>query len=288
MLFSMTGYGKSSATVSNKIIRVEVKSLNSKSFDLYSKIPNQYKSLESDFRTIISEHLKRGKIDFSLSVEAIQGAALMSKINQNLALGYFEELKGLNTSIQQENVDFLSIIMRIPGVLTTNEDEIGEEEQNFIKKLIVESCETVNQFRQQEGSALEKDFTTYIEHIRSLLKKVEPFEKERIETIKSRLTTSLSEIGNYDENRYHQELIYYMEKLDISEEKMRLANHLSYFLKTMKEVNECGKKLGFIAQEIGREINTLGSKSNHVEIQKIVVNMKDTLEKIKEQVLNTL
>lgn len=288
MLFSMTGYGKISKEIAGKSIQVEIKTLNSKNFDLYSKLPNSYKSIENDARKMISDSLVRGKMDFILTVTHL-GNSNDLQMNQSLALAYYEELKKLNQSVGQENADYLSLIMRMPDVFKTAEEELSEEETAAILQSVQEACQLVNDFRRQEGIALEKEFTTQIEEIRSLLAQVEPYESTRIDSIKERLLSSLKEIGEYDVNRFQQELIYYLEKLDISEEKMRLGNHLDYFLKTMNGQEEnVGKKLGFIAQEIGREINTLGSKCNHSDIQKIVVNMKDALEKIKEQVLNTL
>lgn len=283
----MTGYGKVSAEISGKNIQVEIRTLNSKSFDIYTKIPSQYKALENEMRKIISDTLSRGKIDFYVTVTHL-GKSSDIHINQELAKTYYEELKSLNQAIGQENVDYLSILMRMPDVMTSDDAELEDDEKQKILALVTSSCTAVNTFRRQEGVALEKEFTKQIETIGLLLNQVEPYEEERVASIRQRLLNSLNEIGEYDENRFQQELIYYLEKLDVSEEKMRLNNHLNYFIKTMEEADISGKKLGFIAQEIGREINTLGSKCNHVEIQKIVVNMKDTLEKIKEQVLNTL
>lgn len=288
MLFSMTGYGKVSEEISGKNIQLEIRTLNSKNFDFYSKVPNQYKALENEIRKIISDTLTRGKIDFFLSVNHLEGSSSV-KINHQLAKAYYEELKTLNETIGQKEVDYLSMLLRMPEIFITSSDELGEEEKETVLEFVKNACQAVNEFRRQEGIALEKEFTKQIEEIRTLLGQIEPYEEERISTIRERLLSSLSEIGEYDENRFQQELIYYLEKLDVSEEKMRLTNHLDYFLKTMNDTNEnVGKKLGFISQEIGREINTLGSKCSHAAIQKIVVNMKDALEKIKEQVLNTL
>lgn len=288
MLFSMTGYGKVTEEIYSKSIQVEIKTLNSKSLDLYTRIPNQYKSMESEMRKIISDALFRGKIDFTINITS-HGNTNDSHINQELAASYFQEFKKLNETIGQENVDYLSLIMRMPDVLMTSNDELQEDEKQKILELVRRACESVNAFRRQEGIALEKEFSKQIGEIDTLLSQVERYESERITSIRERLLSSLKEIGEYDVNRFQQELIYYLEKLDVSEEKMRLGNHLDYFLKTMLNEHEStGKKLGFIAQEMGREINTLGSKSNHAELQKLVVNMKDALEKIKEQVLNTL
>lgn len=286
MLYSMTGYGKASAPVSNKKISIEIKTLNSKSQDIYTKIPNQYKEIELPIRQIIAEQLTRGKIDVLFTVESLDNST-PTQINKELAKAYFEDIQLTNEVIQQENIDYLSLILRMPDIFITSDVGLTDEEKDQIYSLVKTTCEEVNLFRRQEGEALEKDFTNYIETIRSLAEEVTKYEEERIDGVKQRLLKGLEEIGTYDEARYHQELVYYIEKLDISEEKMRLANHLDYFLTTMKEESS-GKKLGFIAQEIGREINTMGSKCSHSEIQRLVVNMKDALEKIKEQVLNTL
>lgn len=282
----MTGYGKATGSVADKTISIEIKTLNSKSVDLYTKIPNQYRELDPVMRQVISEELKRGKIDFLLTIEST-GTSAAVQINKELAKAYFEDLKAANEAIGQKDVDYLSLILKMPEIFVTAKDELTDEIKSELISLVKKACGSVNDFRRQEGLALEKDFNANIEGIRLLLNDVEQYETERVEGIRQKMTKALEEIGSYDEARFQQEMIYYMEKLDVSEEKMRLSNHLDYFLSTMKE-KEPGKKLGFIAQEIGREINTLGSKCNHAEIQKLVVNMKDALEKIKEQVLNTL
>jgi len=282
----MTGYGKATGSVADKTISIEIKTLNSKSVDLYTKIPNQYRELDPVIRQVISEELKRGKIDFLLTIENT-GTSAAVQINKELAKAYFEDLKAANEAIGQKEVDYLSLILKMPEIFVTAKDELTDEIKNELISLVKKACGSVNDFRRQEGIALERDFIANIEGIRLLLNDVDQYEAERVEGVRQKMTKALEEIGSYDEARFQQEMIYYMEKLDVSEEKMRLSNHLDYFLSTMKE-NEPGKKLGFIAQEIGREINTLGSKCNHAEIQKLVVNMKDALEKIKEQVLNTL
>ncbi len=282
----MTGYGKATGSVADKTISIEIKTLNSKSVDLYTKIPNQYRELDPVMRQVISEELKRGKIDFLLTIEST-GTSAAVQINKELAKAYFEDLKAANEAIGQKDVDYLSLILKMPEIFVTAKDELTDEIKSELISLVKKACGSVNDFRRQEGLALEKDFNANIEGIRLLLNDVEQYETERVEGIRQKMTKALEEIGSYDEARFQQEMIYYMEKLDVSEEKMRLSNHLDYFLSTIKE-KEPGKKLGFIAQEIGREINTLGSKCNHAEIQKLVVNMKDALEKIKEQVLNTL
>jgi uncharacterized protein (TIGR00255 family) len=284
----MTGYGKSSGVFNGKTVSVELKSLNSKSLDLYVKTPNAYRDKELVIRKLIGEQLERGKIDVSVSIENSVNSKNV-EINKELAQIYYTDLKKLNELTENSAVDYISLILKMPDIFSQTTEEITEEEISFLMNLIQLACENLNEFRKQEGQALEKEYSEKIEEIRYLLQAVEPFEALRIETVKEKIRKGLEEIENtiIDESRLQQELIYYLEKLDVSEEKMRLTNHLDYFLETMK-INASGRKLGFITQEIGREINTLGSKSNHAEMQKIVVNMKDNLEKIKEQILNTL
>ncbi|HNS42551.1 MAG TPA: YicC family protein [Taishania sp.] len=288
MLMSMTGFGRSTNTFESKKISVEVRSLNSKGLDLNVRIHNYYKELEPEVRKKVTELLERGKIDLYINLDST-GDSKNFSINTELAAAYFKDLQAINAAIGQKTDDYLSVLMRMPDIYINEQKEMTDDEKQFIIKLVEDACQKLNEFRRQEGIALENEFTQRIENIRRLLNEVPKFEKERIETVKERIRKGLEEISgaNYDQNRLEQELIFYIEKLDVSEEKMRLANHLDYFLETMKVVN-AGKKLGFIAQEIGREINTLGSKSNHAEMQKLVVDMKDDLEKIKEQVLNTL
>ena len=287
MLHSMTGYGKAVGLVANKSVSVEIKTLNSKTNDLYAKIPNQYKEMEIAIRQVVTDELIRGKMDLVVAIDTSANGA-SAKINQTLAKAYYEDLKATAELIGQTNVDYLSQIMRMPEIFTLSSEELSDENKAEILAITKQACNLVKTFRRQEGLALENEFTTQINEIKKLLANVDQYEEERIQFVRQRLLKALEEIGTYDESRYHQELIYYVEKLDISEEKMRLGNHLDYFLKTMNEETESGKKLGFITQEIGREINTLGSKCTHTEIQKLVVGMKDALEKIKEQVLNTL
>jgi len=285
---SMTGFGRSTNTFESKKISVEVRSLNSKGLDLNVRIHNYYKELEPEVRKKVTELLERGKIDLYINLDST-GDSKNFSINTELAAAYFKDLQAINAAIGQKTDDYLSVLMRMPDIYINEQKEMTDDEKQFIIKLVEDACQKLNEFRRQEGIALENEFTQRIENIRRLLNEVPKFEKERIETVKERIRKGLEEISgaNYDQNRLEQELIFYIEKLDVSEEKMRLANHLDYFVETMKVVN-AGKKLGFIAQEIGREINTLGSKSNHAEMQKLVVDMKDDLEKIKEQVLNTL
>ena len=290
MLHSMTGYGKATGSFEDKKISVEIKSLNSKSMDLYTRIASPYREKELEIRQFITNALDRGKVELNIQVESI-GASKSVEINKELAQAYYQDLKDTNTLIGESSSDYLAMLLRMPDIYTQTKDTtISEEEFSFLHTLVAEACVNFNTFRRQEGQALEKEFTDRIEDIRSLLKQVDTYESVRIDIIKERMRKGLEEAGTvagYDENRFQQELIFYIEKLDVSEEKMRLANHLDYFLETMV-LPAAGKKLGFITQELGREINTLGSKSYHVELQKIVVAMKDALEKIKEQVLNTL
>lgn len=284
----MTGYGKASGTYQTKKIAIEVRSLNSKSLDLNVRIAPLYKELEPEFRKVIADELDRGKIDFNVVLES-SGESKSYTINQDLAKAYYKDLKAVNDAIGETTQDYLSLILRMPDIFINEKEELSEDEKNWLIALLKEATSQLNQFRRQEGLALEKEFTDRIEDIRSLLIQVPNFESERTVVIRERMKKSLEEItsGSYDDNRLEQEMIFYIEKLDISEEKMRLMNHLDYFLETM-QMPSAGKKLGFISQEIGREINTLGSKSNHGEMQKLVVEMKDNLEKIKEQILNTL
>lgn len=288
MLKSMTGFGKATGMFQTKKVSVEVRSLNSKSLDLNARIANSYKVTEPKVRKLIAENLSRGKVDVQIAIESM-GENSTTSINQALAKVYYEELKSLNESLGEQNEEYLSLILRMPDVLNNEKEEISEEEQKWVLDLVNEATKQLNTFRRKEGEELEVEFTQQIEGIRTLLKQIPAFEQERITTIRERMEKGLKEIqnGDYDENRLEQEMIFYIEKLDVSEEKMRLENHLDYFLETMKKPNS-GKKLGFIGQEIGREINTLGSKSNHAKMQVLVINMKDHLEKIKEQILNTL
>ena len=290
MLHSMTGYGKASASFEDKKISVEIRSLNSKSMDLYTRIASPYREKELEIRQYVTNALDRGKVELNIQIESI-GVSKTVEINKVLAQEYYKDLKETNALIGESSSDYLSMVLRMPEIYTQTKDTtVSEEEFTFVHTIVADACMNLNTFRRQEGQALEKEFTERIEEIRSLLKQVDSYESVRIDIIKERMRKGLEEAGSvvgFDENRFQQELIFYIEKLDVSEEKMRLANHLDYFLETMV-LPAAGKKLGFITQELGREINTLGSKSYHVELQKIVVDMKDALEKIKEQVLNTL
>lgn len=288
MLQSMTGFGKTNGVFNSKKISVEIRSLNSKGLDLSTKIPSCYRELDSEIRKIVAAHLDRGKIELGLFLES-SGDASNGLINKELANHYYQELKSLNETWNEKPVDYLSLVVRMPEVLNQQSFELSDDERAFILQLIEATCDKLNEFRTQEGLALLNEFTLRINDIRRLLGEIALFEPERLLTVRDRISRGLAEIEglNVDANRLEQEMIYYIEKFDISEEKMRLSNHLDYFIETLS-IARSGKKLGFIAQEIGREINTLGSKSNHVEMQKRVVEMKDALEKMKEQILNTL
>ena len=286
MIQSMTGYGKAVAECSDKKLTVEIRSLNSKSLDLNTRLPFLYKEKELEIRKILSEKLQRGKVDFSIQTE-ITADNKTQQINPDIIKSYIQEFKEI--APESTDAELLSIVMRLPDVMTFTCNSLDEEEWNFCQKIILEAIENLQFFRTDEGKVLEQEFVQRIQIILSLLIDIEPFEKERIGILKERFVKNLEELSvEYDENRFEQELVYYLEKLDVTEEKVRLKNHCEYFLKTLESPDSNGKKLGFITQEIGREINTLGSKSNHSEMQKIVVQMKDELEKIKEQALNIL
>ena len=288
----MTGYGKAVAKYQDKTIHVEVKALNSKALDCSTRIAPIYREKEMDMRKAIQESVVRGKVDFSIWVERETGSDSQS-INMPLVRSYFEQLKGLQSELGISTEDLLPVLMRMPDVVSRQEvKELSDEEWAVASKAIDEALQNLYEFRKQEGAALKKKFEEKIANIARLMGEIEPYEQSRVEKIRQRLMDNLRMIPDveYDENRLEQEMIYYIEKLDISEEKQRLTNHLKYFLDTMNEdiAQGQGKKLGFIAQEMGREINTTGSKSNNAEMQNIVVQMKDELEQIKEQVLNAL
>jgi len=288
MLLSMTGFGKSNGVFESKKVSVEIRSLNSKGLDLSLKIASPYRDLETAIRKMLSENLDRGKVDIGIFIESTN-ESLNNIINNEVATKYYSAIKKLNESWGEAPQDYLSIVLRMPEVLNTQTAELTEEEKKWILNLVEETCGKLNDFRAQEGAALKKEFELRIGEIRLLLSQIEAFEDIRILQIKERILKGLKELEHpgLDQNRLEQEMIFYLEKLDVSEEKMRLTNHLNYFIETMSSPLS-GKKLGFIAQELGREINTLGSKSNHGDMQRLVVEMKDNLEKIKEQVLNTL
>ena len=292
MIQSMTGYGKATAELSDKKINVEIKSLNSKAMDLSTRIAPLYREKEIEIRNEIAKALERGKVDFSLWIDKKDACELVTPINQDVVVAYYERIRTISetTGIPAPE-DWFSTLLRMPDVMTKNDiQELSEEEWKAVHATVLQAIQSLVDFRIQEGAALEKKFREKISNIDKLLTSVDPYEKERVEKIKERITDALEKTisVDYDKNRLEQELIYYIEKLDINEEKQRLSNHLKYFINTMEDGSGQGKKLGFIAQEMGREINTLGSKSNHAEMQKIVVQMKDELEQIKEQVLNVM
>ena len=287
----MTGYGRATATCKGKKIHVEIKSLNSKTLDLSTRIAPLYREKEMEIRQTITARLIRGKVDFSIWIEK-DAATDATPINTALVENYYRQIKDIAAATGiPEPEDWFLTLLRMPDVTAKSDvEELDDEEWDVAGKAIDEAIDALIGFRNQEGAALERKFTEKIDNIAALLKSIEPYEKARVEKIKARIVEGLKTIPDveYDKNRLDQELIYYIEKLDISEEKQRLANHLAYFRETMKENGGQGKKLGFIAQEMGREINTTGSKSNNAEMQNIVVKMKDELEQIKEQVLNAL
>jgi len=287
----MTGYGKASIAHQDKKITVEVKSLNSKAFDLSARIAPLYREREMEIRNILSKSIERGKVDFSIWIEKENGNDA-TPINAALVNNYYQQIKAISSQTGiEEPKDWFSLLLRMPEVMTRTEvEELTEEEWKAVQNAIDLALEQFTNFRKQEGLALYNKFTEKINNIAQLLKDIEPYEQMRVEKIKQRILDGLKTLPevDYDKNRLEQELIYYIEKLDINEEKQRLTNHLKYFMDTMNEGHGQGKKLGFIAQEMGREINTTGSKSNQAEMQNIVVRMKDELEQIKEQVLNIL
>ena len=287
----MTGYGKSVVTYKGKKINVEIKSLNSKTLDLSTRIAPLYREKEMEIRQAITAQVVRGKVDFAIWIEK-DAAADAAPINAALTENYYNQIKAIarNSGIPEPQ-DWFATLLRMPDVLTRTETEVlDEEEWHAVRQAVDDAIGSLVSFRTQEGAALERKFREKVDNIEALLAKIEPYEKSRVEKIRVRIVEGLKAIPDveYDKNRLEQELIYYIEKLDISEEKQRLANHLKYFRETMDEAAGQGKKLGFIAQEMGREINTTGSKSNNAEMQNIVVKMKDELEQIKEQVLNAL
>jgi len=286
MIQSMTGFGKSSLQLPTKKITVEIKSLNSKGLDLNVRMPSVYREMELSLRNQISQQLERGKIDFSLYIE-VTGEETSTKVNAPIVRAYIAQMRDILP--EADTTELMKMAVRMPDALKTERDEIDENEWAEIQKVITEALVNINQFRKDEGESLENEFQSRIANIRQLMNDAVSYDAERVETVKGRLRTALEELqANVDENRFEQELIFYLEKYDITEEKVRLGNHLDYFIETLNGKEANGRKLGFITQEMGREINTMGSKSNHSEMQKLVVMMKDELEKIKEQVLNVL
>lgn len=287
----MTGFGKAECILQNQKLIIEIKSLNSKFFDVNARIPNGYRDKELEIRNLLSARLLRGKVDFTLTIEE-SGETGNYAINKDLAKKYYSELKELSKGIENNNfTDYLPVIMRLPDVLVPQRTEISEEDWQKLKVTIDTALDKIDEFRDAEGSSLKKDMIYRTNKIHDLLQEVIPFEKQRIDILREKIKKDIHEIANKEEmdrNRLEQELVYYQDKLDITEEKVRLSKHCKYFLETLDEHESQGKKLGFISQEMGREINTLGAKANDASIQKIVVQMKDELEKIKEQLFNIL
>jgi uncharacterized protein (TIGR00255 family) len=291
MIKSMTGYGKSIADTALKKISIEIRSLNSRSLDLNTRLPWVYKEKETEIRNLVSQKLDRGKIDLSINFDNLD-SEVIPVINKNIISNYYRQIKEIATDLGTDiDNQILTTIMRLPDALKTEKPELQEEEWIIVRDKIIESIAQLNNYRTEEGKSIEEDMKRCIDKILSMLEEIEPFEEDRIKKIREKLNSSLTEnfgSENIDKNRYEQELIFYLEKLDINEEKVRLKKHCEYFLEKLASPPPNGKVLGFISQEIGREINTIGSKANDASIQKIVVMMKDELEKIKEQSLNVL
>ncbi|MFO8148216.1 MAG: YicC/YloC family endoribonuclease [Bacteroidota bacterium] len=285
MIQSMTGFGKSLLQLPSKKITVEIKSLNSKSLDLNARIPGQYREKELQLRTLIANSLTRGKVDFSLHVE-VTGEETTAAINPAVVKNYIRQLKEI---VDGDETELLKMAVRMPDALKTERDEIDETEFEGIEEAVAEALIEINKFRTDEGLALEKDLQFRVTSIEKILEAIIAMDPDRIEGVRERLKKGVADLKeNVDENRFEQELVFYIEKFDITEEKVRLDNHLSYFKDTLNSKDSNGKKLAFISQEMGREINTIGSKSNYAPMQQLVVQMKDELEKIKEQLLNVL
>ncbi len=290
MIQSMTGFGKVTAEFTTKKVTVEIKALNSKQLDLQMRVPSPYRDKEMQMRALLLQTLERGKVDLTIQVEYL-GGDTPSQINPAVFESYYRQVKSIAEKLDIAlPADWFQTLLRMPDVIKSDTSDVDESEWTVVLDTINEAIKQLCDFRTQEGTMLERLFREKIQNIAKLLKEVEKYEGERIEKIKARIMDNLEKVANkdYDKNRFEQEMIFYIEKLDVNEEKNRLDNHLKYFIATMEEGRGQGKKLGFIAQEMGREINTLGSKSNHAEMQKIVVKMKDELEQIKEQVLNVL
>ncbi|KOS06889.1 hypothetical protein AM493_13250 [Flavobacterium akiainvivens] len=286
MIQSMTGFGKASLQMPTKKITVEIKSLNSKGLDLNVRMPSTFREMELGLRNKIAQKLERGKVDFSLFVE-VTGEETSSKINVPIVKAYIAQMKAVIP--HGDDTELMKMAVRMPDALKTEREEIDENDWAQIDGVIDEALNNIYNFRVAEGIALEKEFLVRIGNILSLMNETVAYDEERIQNVKDRLRATIAELEvEVDENRFEQELIFYLEKMDITEEKVRLENHLNYFMETLAGTEANGRKLGFIGQEMGREINTMGSKSNHAKMQKLVVQMKDELEKIKEQVLNVL
>ena len=290
MIRSMTGFGKATTEIPGKKISVEIRALNSKQLDINTRMPWIYKEKEIEIRELLNRVLERGKIDFSVYVD-VQDDQNAPRVNKEVVKNYYRQLKEVAGDLYIDADDqLLSIIMRMPETMRAEKESLSDEEWKILSDLIAEAAQLVDEYRIEEGRAIEKDLKDKIASISALMKEIEPFEKRRVDNIRERIHASLESLGtqNMDLNRFEQELLFYIEKLDINEEKVRLTKHCEYFLETIDLKESSGKKLGFISQEIGREINTIGSKANDATIQGIVVRMKDELEKIKEQVLNAL
>jgi len=291
MIRSMTGYGKAECLLPDKKLTIEIKSLNSKQMDTNTRLPSLYKEKELEIRQLISSELERGKVECSFYYELSEDAG-SGTINEAVVKSYYNQLYKISGELGlSASLELLSTVMRMPDTIRTEKPELEDKEWNLVKDALIQALGHVNGFRSQEGEALDKDLRQRVEAISDKLNRIENYEEERIGQIRERIGNNLLAYlkkDDVDENRFEQELIFYIEKLDVSEEKVRLSNHCKYFLETMEDVGPAGKKLGFISQEMGREINTLGSKANHAEIQRLVVEMKDELERIKEQILNAL
>ncbi|NVN16891.1 YicC family protein [Muricauda sp. HICW] len=285
MIQSMTGFGKHIVQLPSKKITIELKSLNSKSLDINARLPQFYREKELELRKMIAGALVRGKVDFNLYVE-ITGEETTAEVNQGVVRNYMDQLANI---VKGDDIKLLEMALRMPDTLKTDKDDIDEEEYKSIIKAMNEALSKIVEFRNEEGKVLEEDFVARLNNLNNLLEKVNTMDPERLGTVRERLEKSVADLKvELDANRFEQELIYYLEKYDITEEKVRLANHLKYFESTLNSDDSNGKKLGFISQEIGREINTIGSKANYAPMQQLVVQMKDELEKIKEQMLNVL
>lgn len=285
MIQSMTGYGKEVVQLPSKTITIEIKSLNSKGLDLNTRVPSAYREKELEIRDLLAKSLQRGKVDFSLYIE-VTGEEVSTQLNEVAVKQYIKQLANV---VNGDPVELLKMAVRMPDALKTEREEIDDKEYEAILKGINKALEAINKYRSDEGSVLENDFIERSKTISELLEDVVAIDPERVDAVKERLRKAVADLKEkVDENRFEQELIYYLEKYDITEEKVRLKNHLDYFNQTLKSDDSNGKKLGFITQEIGREVNTIGSKANYAPMQQVVVQMKDELEKIKEQALNVL
>lgn len=285
MILSMTGFGRAETVYKGKKITVDIKSLNSKNFDLNVKVPLRYKEKEFDIRKLLNDKILRGKVDCYISCESLEDSNEVT-INQDIVKNYMTQLREVGSDAPE--FEYLKMAVRMPDILSTKSSELEDDEWKALLEVVQESVDRFIEFRQTEGNQLAEEIEKIVQNIEYNLSEVAQYEEERIQPIKDRYLSALKNFENVDETRYYQEMVYFVEKLDISEEKVRLSQHIKYYLEVMKNEDFNGKKLGFIAQEMGREINTLGSKANHSEIQKLVVEMKDDLEKIKEQTLNVL